>query len=103
MQKQTLFCVHNVCRTGNAGYDDDDEDNDDHYYELWNLFMYTVCILTLFTLQLIHLLDSQSQMFRGFPFCFQAISTILDKQSMLFIDTADMLARMSRETLVKAR
>ncbi|XP_068687346.1 mediator of RNA polymerase II transcription subunit 14-like isoform X2 [Montipora foliosa] len=33
----------------------------------------------------------------------QAISTILDKQSMLFIDTADMLARMSRETLVKAR
>lgn len=30
MQKQTLFCVHNVCRTGNAGYDDDDEDNDDH-------------------------------------------------------------------------
>lgn len=37
-------------------------------------------------------------------FCaFQAISTILDKQSMLFVDTADMLARMSRETLVKAR
>ena len=34
---------------------------------------------------------------------FQAISTILDKQSMLFVDTADMLARMSRETLVKAR
>ncbi|XP_022785059.1 mediator of RNA polymerase II transcription subunit 14-like isoform X3 [Stylophora pistillata] len=33
----------------------------------------------------------------------QAISTILDKQSMLFVDTADMLARMSRETLVKAR
>lgn len=36
-------------------------------------------------------------------FAFQAISTILDKQSMLFVDTADMLARMSRETLVKAR
>lgn len=34
---------------------------------------------------------------------FQAMSTILDKQSMLFIDTADMLARMSRESLVKAR
>ena len=33
----------------------------------------------------------------------QAMSTILDKQSMLFIDTADMLARMSRESLVKAR
>lgn len=36
-------------------------------------------------------------------FTFKAISTILDKQSMLFVDTADMLARMSRETLVKAR
>ncbi|XP_015775975.1 PREDICTED: mediator of RNA polymerase II transcription subunit 14-like [Acropora digitifera] len=34
---------------------------------------------------------------------YQAMSTILDKQSMLFIDTADMLARMSRESLVKAR
>lgn len=27
----------------------------------------------------------------------------LDKQSMLFVDTADMLARMARETLVHAR
>lgn len=27
----------------------------------------------------------------------------LDKQSMLFVETADMLARMSRETLVHAR
>lgn len=27
----------------------------------------------------------------------------LDKQSMLFVDTADMLARMARDTLVQAR
>lgn len=27
----------------------------------------------------------------------------LDKQNMLFVDTADMLARMARETLVQAR
>lgn len=27
----------------------------------------------------------------------------LDKQSLLFVDTADMLARMARETLVHAR
>lgn len=27
----------------------------------------------------------------------------LDKQSMLFVETADMLARMARETLVQAR
>lgn len=27
----------------------------------------------------------------------------LDKQSMLFVDTADTLARMARETLVHAR
>lgn len=27
----------------------------------------------------------------------------LDKQAMLFVDTADMLARMSRETVVRAR
>ncbi|KAL1123440.1 hypothetical protein AAG570_002520 [Ranatra chinensis] len=31
------------------------------------------------------------------------IMAFLDKQSMLFVDTADMLARMSRETLVHAR
>ncbi|XP_055376744.1 mediator of RNA polymerase II transcription subunit 14 [Condylostylus longicornis] len=31
------------------------------------------------------------------------IMSFLDKQSMLFIETADMLARMSRETLVRAR
>lgn len=29
--------------------------------------------------------------------------SFLDKQNMLFIETADMLARMSRETLVRAR
>ena len=29
--------------------------------------------------------------------------SFLDKQSMLFVDTADMLARMARETLVQAR
>lgn len=29
--------------------------------------------------------------------------SFLDKQAMLFIDTADMLARMARETLVTAR
>uniref|UniRef100_T1J569 Mediator of RNA polymerase II transcription subunit 14 n=1 Tax=Strigamia maritima TaxID=126957 RepID=T1J569_STRMM len=32
-----------------------------------------------------------------------AIMQFLDKQSMLFIETADMLARMARETLVHAR
>ena len=31
------------------------------------------------------------------------IMAFLDKQSMLFVETADMLARMSRETLVNAR
>uniref|UniRef100_A0A1A9V3Z5 Mediator of RNA polymerase II transcription subunit 14 n=1 Tax=Glossina austeni TaxID=7395 RepID=A0A1A9V3Z5_GLOAU len=31
------------------------------------------------------------------------IMSFLDKQNMLFIETADMLARMSRETLVRAR
>ena len=31
------------------------------------------------------------------------IMAFLDKQSMLFVDTADMLARMARETLVHAR
>ncbi|XP_055842956.1 mediator of RNA polymerase II transcription subunit 14 isoform X2 [Episyrphus balteatus] len=31
------------------------------------------------------------------------IMSILDKQNMLFVETADMLARMSRETLVRAR
>lgn len=34
---------------------------------------------------------------------FQHIMSFLDKQSMLFVDTADMLARMARETLVHAR
>lgn len=29
--------------------------------------------------------------------------SFLDKQSLLFVDTADMLARMARETLVHAR
>lgn len=29
--------------------------------------------------------------------------SFLDKQNMLFVETADMLARMSRETLVRAR
>jgi mediator of RNA polymerase II transcription subunit 14 len=29
--------------------------------------------------------------------------SFLDKQSMLFVETADVLARMSRETLVHAR
>lgn len=33
----------------------------------------------------------------------QHIMNFLDKQSMLFVDTADMLARMARETLVHAR
>ncbi|XP_031550485.1 mediator of RNA polymerase II transcription subunit 14-like [Actinia tenebrosa] len=33
----------------------------------------------------------------------QVISTFLDQQSMVFVDTADMLARMARETLVQAR
>ena len=28
---------------------------------------------------------------------------LLDKQSMLFIDTADQLARIARETVVRAR
>jgi mediator of RNA polymerase II transcription subunit 14 len=37
-------------------------------------------------------------------FCFhQHIMAFLDKQSLLFVDTADMLARMARETLVHAR
>jgi len=31
------------------------------------------------------------------------IMSFLDKQNMLFVETADMLARMSRETLVRAR
>ncbi|XP_017469746.1 PREDICTED: mediator of RNA polymerase II transcription subunit 14 [Rhagoletis zephyria] len=31
------------------------------------------------------------------------IMSFLDKQNMLFIETADMLARMSRETLIRAR
>lgn len=31
------------------------------------------------------------------------IMAFLDKQAMLFVDTADMLARMARETLVHAR
>ncbi|KAJ8973062.1 hypothetical protein NQ317_018790 [Molorchus minor] len=31
------------------------------------------------------------------------IMNFLDKQSLLFVDTADMLARMARETLVQAR
>lgn len=29
--------------------------------------------------------------------------SVLDNQSMLFVDTADMLARIARETLVHAR
>lgn len=33
----------------------------------------------------------------------QHIMSFLDKQSMLFVETADMLARMARETLVHAR
>lgn len=33
----------------------------------------------------------------------QHIMAFLDKQSLLFVDTADMLARMARETLVHAR
>jgi mediator of RNA polymerase II transcription subunit 14 len=33
----------------------------------------------------------------------QKIMSFLDKQSMLFVETADVLARMSRETLVHAR
>ena len=31
------------------------------------------------------------------------ISSFLDQQAMLFVDTADMLAKMSRVTLVRAR
>jgi hypothetical protein len=38
-----------------------------------------------------------------FPLYFQHIMAFLDKQSLLFVDTADMLARMARETLVHAR
>ncbi|KYN27989.1 Mediator of RNA polymerase II transcription subunit 14 [Trachymyrmex cornetzi] len=34
---------------------------------------------------------------------FQHIMAFLDKQSLLFVDTADMLARMARDTLVHAR
>lgn len=34
---------------------------------------------------------------------FQHIMNFLDKQSMLFVETADMLARIARETLVHAR
>lgn len=34
---------------------------------------------------------------------FQEIMSFLDKQSMLFIDTADLLTKMARETLVHAR
>jgi hypothetical protein len=34
---------------------------------------------------------------------FQAISTFLDQQAMLFVDTADMFAKMARETLVHGR
>lgn len=37
------------------------------------------------------------------PYFLQHIMAFLDKQSMLFVDTADMLARMARETLVQAR
>ena len=36
-------------------------------------------------------------------FFFQMISNFLDQQAMLFVDTADMLAKMSRVTLVRAR
>lgn len=36
-------------------------------------------------------------------FYLQHIMAFLDKQSLLFVDTADMLARMARETLVHAR
>lgn len=36
-------------------------------------------------------------------FRLQHIMDFLDKQSMLFVDTADSLARMSRDTLVHAR
>lgn len=36
-------------------------------------------------------------------FKWQHIMNFLDKQSMLFVDTADTLARMARETLVHAR
>ena len=31
------------------------------------------------------------------------ISSFLDQQAVLFVDTADSLARMARETLVQAR
>ena len=34
---------------------------------------------------------------------FQKIMAQLDKQSMLFIDTADQLTRIARETVVRAR
>ena len=34
---------------------------------------------------------------------FQMISSFLDQQAVLFVDTADSLARMARETLVQAR
>ena len=33
----------------------------------------------------------------------QEIVSILEQQSMLFVETADTLAKMSRETLVNAR
>jgi len=36
-------------------------------------------------------------------FCDQHIMAFLDKQSLLFVETADMLARIARETLVHAR
>jgi mediator of RNA polymerase II transcription subunit 14 len=36
-------------------------------------------------------------------FFLQKIMSFLDKQSMLFVETADVLARMSRETLLHAR
>lgn len=42
-------------------------------------------------------------MFNNIFFPLQSINAFLDKQSMLFIETADMLAVMSRETLVNAR
>lgn len=33
----------------------------------------------------------------------QHVMSVLENQSMLFVDTADMLARIARETLVNAR
>lgn len=42
----------------------------------------------------------------NFCYCFssfQLISSFLDQQAMYFVETADMLARMSRETLIHAR